>query len=70
MPKSFENSGRRLSLKTMIALFVFLESALKTFGVTSVEKNKLLYFIVCLIWGIIPLGFIIIVISIQIGIIK
>ena len=46
------------------------QSALKTFGVSSVEKNKLLYLIGFLIWGIIPLGFIIIVISIQTGIIK
>jgi len=46
------------------------QSALKTFGVTAVEKNKLLYFLGFIIWGIIPLGFIIIVVSIQSGIIK
>ena len=46
------------------------QSALKTFGVTAVEKNKLLYFLGFIIWGIIPFGFIIIVASIQLGIIK
>jgi len=46
------------------------QSSLKTFGVTAVEKNKLLYFLGFIIWGIIPLGFIIIVVSIQSGIIK
>ena len=46
------------------------QSALKTFGVTAVEKNKFLCFLGFIIWGIIPLGFIIIVVSIQLGIIK
>jgi len=44
------------------------QSALKTLGILS--KNKGLYLLGLLIWGIIPAGFILIVFSIQMGIIK
>jgi len=44
------------------------QSALKTLGVLS--KNKGIYLLGLLIWGIIPAGFIMIIFSIQMGIIK
>ena len=47
------------------------ESALKTFGISSnTPKAKLLYSMSFLFWGIIPAGFIFIVLCIQIGVIK
>jgi len=46
------------------------QSALKTFGIVYNDKNKILYGIGFIVWGIIPLGFIMIIISIQLGIIK
>ncbi len=44
-------------------------SLFKTFGIKEYYRNKLRY-IAFLFWGIIPAGFIIIIIAIQIGIIK
>ena len=46
------------------------QSALKTCGILSSKKNKTLSVLGFLVWGIIPLGFISIILSIQIGIIK
>ena len=43
------------------------QSALKTFGVLSKSKWGLLYNIAILFWGVIPVLFILIIISIQIG---
>ena len=43
------------------------QSALKTFGVLSKSKWGLLYNIGALFWGVIPILFILIIISIQIG---
>ena len=43
------------------------QSALKTFGVLSKSKWGLLYNIAILFWGVIPILFILIIISIQIG---
>lgn len=47
-----------------------VQSALKTFGLTENSKWKVLYSSSILIWGIIPLAFISIILSIQLGIIK
>lgn len=46
------------------------QSALKTFGIAYNDKNKILYGIGFIVWGAVPLGFIIIVLSIQLGIIN
>jgi len=46
------------------------QSALKTMGVLASSKLRFLYYISFLFWGIIPLGFILIILSIQFGIIK
>ena len=46
------------------------ESALKTFGITETSSLSFLYHLSVLFWGIIPLGFIIIILSIQLGFIK
>jgi len=47
------------------------ESALKTFGITlKTPKAKLLYCLSIVFWGLIPAGFIFIILCIQIGIIK
>ena len=43
------------------------ESALKTFGIVKSSKFSFLYKFSALFWGIIPLGFIIIIICIQLG---
>ena len=43
------------------------QSALKTFGITKKHKLKILYNIAIFFWAIIPLGFILIIISIQLG---
>ena len=45
-------------------------SALKTFGIRENTKLGILYNLGLFIWGIIPLGFILIIISIQLGIIS
>ena len=47
-----------------------IQSALKTFGFTKDSKWKVLYSGSILFWGLIPFAFILIVISIQIGIIS
>ena len=47
-----------------------IQSALKTFGFTEDSKWKVLYSGSVLFWGLIPFAFIIIVISIQLGIIS
>jgi len=47
-----------------------VQSALKTFGLTENSKWKILYSGSILIWGVIPLAFISIILSIQLGIIK
>jgi len=47
-----------------------IQSALKTFGFTEDSKWKVLYSGSVLFWGLIPLAFILIVISIQLGIIN
>ena len=47
-----------------------VQSALKTFGLTENSKWKILYSGSVLIWGVIPMAFISIIISIQLGIIK
>ena len=47
-----------------------IQSALKTFGFTEDSKWKVLYSGSILFWGLIPFAFILIVISIQIGIIS
>ena len=47
-----------------------IQSALKTFGFTEDSKWKVLYSGSILFWGLIPFAFIIIVISIQLGIIS
>ena len=46
------------------------ESALKTFGITQKSKFNFLYNISILFWGIIPSGFILIIICIQLGVIN
>jgi len=46
------------------------ESALKTFGITRASNLYFLYKISILFWGFIPLGFILIIICIQIGVIQ
>ena len=46
------------------------ESALKTFGVVKESKLHFLYKISVLFWGVIPMGFIIIILCIQLGVIK
>ena len=46
------------------------QSALKTFGFLEKGNWSLLYRLSIVFWGVIPLGFILIVISIQLGIIK
>tara|TARA_B100000965_G_scaffold21460_1_gene16179 strand:- start:1530 stop:2189 length:660 start_codon:yes stop_codon:yes gene_type:complete len=47
-----------------------IQSALKTFGLTNKSKWNIFYFSSVLFWGLIPLGFILVVLSIQVGIIK
>ena len=47
-----------------------IESSLKTFGLTNKSKWSILYLSSVLFWGIIPLGFIVVVLSIQFGIIS
>tara|TARA_Y100000590_G_scaffold445822_1_gene578475 strand:- start:773 stop:1432 length:660 start_codon:yes stop_codon:yes gene_type:complete len=61
----------------MIAIFFIgfhlkhgYQSALKTFGIQNVNSGKILYNLGILFWGIIPLGFIIIVLSIKLGLIN
>ena len=61
----------------MIAIFFIgfhlkhgYQSALKTFGIQNVNSGKILYNLGILFWGIIPLGFIIIVLSIKLGFIN
>ena len=46
------------------------QSALKTFGVLNYGTSSILYSLSFIIWGLIPMGFIIIVICIQCGVIK
>ena len=46
------------------------ESALKTLGIINRSKGSLLYKSSILFWGIIPIGFIIIILSIQLGLIR
>jgi len=46
------------------------ESALKTFGITQKSKLNFLYNISILFWGIIPSGFILIIVCIQFGVIN
>ena len=46
------------------------ESALKTFGIIKESKLKFLYNLSIIFWGIIPMGFIIIIACIQLGVIK
>ena len=46
------------------------ESALKTFGITQQSKLQFLYHLSIVFWGIIPMGFIIIIACIQLGVIK
>ena len=46
------------------------ESALKTLGITQKSKFNFLYNISILFWGIIPIGFIFIIICIQLGVIN
>ena len=45
-------------------------SALKTFGITKQSKLYFLYNVSILFWGIIPSGFILIILCIQFGVIK
>tara|TARA_B100000029_G_C17439335_1_gene910871 strand:+ start:368 stop:1018 length:651 start_codon:yes stop_codon:yes gene_type:complete len=45
-------------------------SLFKTLGVSSKYRNSILKYVAFLFWGIIPIGFIIIIISIQIGFIS
>ena len=47
-----------------------VQSALKTFGLAENSKWKILYSGSILIWGVIPLAFISIILSIQLGIIR
>ena len=47
-----------------------IQSSLKTFGLDNNSKWSILYLFSVLFWGFIPLAFITIVISIQIGIIN
>tara|TARA_B100000579_G_scaffold167626_1_gene136293 strand:+ start:1673 stop:2332 length:660 start_codon:yes stop_codon:yes gene_type:complete len=47
-----------------------IQSALKTFGLTNKSKWSILYLSSVLFWGLIPLGFILVVLSIQLGIIS
>ena len=58
----------------MIAIFFIgfhlkhgYQSALKTFGLLNSKASHVLYSIGFIFWGLIPLGFIIIVLSIQLG---
>jgi len=46
------------------------QSALKTFGITNTGSKKILYNLSIIFWGIIPFGFIVIILSIQLGIIR
>ena len=46
------------------------DSALKTFGITKQSKFYFLYNTSILFWGIIPSGFILIILCIQLGVIK
>ena len=46
------------------------QSALKTFGILRSSKLRFLYSLSFLFWGLIPAGFIVIIISIQMGIIS
>ena len=46
------------------------ESALKTFGIVKKSKLYFLYHLSILFWGVIPLGFIAIILCIQLGVIK
>jgi len=46
------------------------QSALKTFGIQNFNAGKILYSLGFLFWGIIPFGFILIVVLIQAGCIK
>ena len=46
------------------------ESALKTLGITQKSKFNFLYNISIIFWGIIPIGFIFIIICIQLGVIN
>ena len=43
------------------------QSSLKTFGVQNLNSGKILYGLGFLFWGLIPFGFILIVISIKLG---
>ena len=45
-------------------------SALKTFGITKQSKLYFLYNVSILFWGIIPSGFILIILCIQLGVIE
>ena len=45
-------------------------SSLKTFGVSHYYRNTLFKYIAFIFWGIIPISFIIIILSIQIGVIS
>lgn len=47
-----------------------VQSALKTFGLNEESKWKILYRGSIILWGFIPFAFIVIVLSIQVGIIK
>ena len=46
------------------------QSALKTFGITNTGSKKILYNLSIIFWGFIPFGFIVIILSIQLGIIR
>ena len=46
------------------------QSALKTFGIVKDSKLHFLYNLSALFWGIIPIGFIVIILCIQLGVIK
>jgi len=46
------------------------QSALKTFGIAKESKLYFLYNLSILFWGIIPMGFILIILCIQLGVIK
>ena len=46
------------------------ESALKTFGIAKESKLNFLYNLSILFWGVIPVGFIVIILCIQLGVIK
>ena len=51
-------------------LYHGFQSSLKTFGILKKSKLGFLYSLSVVFWGIIPAGFIMIIISIQLGIIK